>query len=386
MASNTQHLNIAIFTDTYFPQVNGVVTSTQTFVREFREQGHHVIIFAPSDPKAPLNEKDVVRFPAVAYPFQPEYVFALPFLKPIKQFSKFNFDIIHVQTPFSVGLYGLKLAKQYKIPVVHTYHTFFERYLHYIPILPETWLVSFARYLSRKFCTQFDFVFAPSIQMKQHLIDYKITTPIEVVPTGIETISVTKEMQEKIQSRFNINKAERWVIYGGRLGREKNVYFMLDAFIRLAARFSDTKLLIVGDGPERKGLEAQVKKAGLEKRVSFTGYLERIEMITAFSLARLYLFPSVTETQGLTLLECFSVGTPAVCICSMGVAFLMENNAGGFATTDNIDDYVSAATQLLEDNQIHTQKSEEALKRASDFSAKNIADQVLNIYESLLKR
>ncbi len=379
-------LKIAIFTDTYFPQINGVVTSTETFVQSFRKQGHRVVIFAPDDKDAPANEVDVVRFPAVAYPFQPEYLFAFPFIRPVRNFVAYQFDIVHIQTPFSIGLYGLNLAKKHHIPVVHTYHTFFERYLHYIPILPEAWLVGAARWISRKFCNAFDYVFAPSIQMKVQLEKYKVTTPIEVIPTGIEFMDISERDRLSVSARFNIKKTETWAIYGGRLGREKNVYFMLDAFVRLAARFPDLKLLIVGDGPERKGMETQIQKAGFTDRVVFTGYLTRTHMITAFSLAKIYLFPSVTETQGLTLLECFSVGTPAVCIRSMGVEFLMGNDTGGFALDANLDDYVMAAQRLLQDPDLHAQKSHEARNRAAEFSATMIANRVIDIYVDLVKK
>lgn len=364
--------------------MNGVVTSIATFVEEFRKQGHRVVIFAPSSSGDQKLESDVIRFPAVVYPFQKEYVFALPFLKPIQNFESFKFDIVHIQTPFSMGLYGLKLAKKYNIPTVHTYHTFFERYVHYIPILPLPFLTKAARKISEKFCNQFNLVLAPSPQMASHLKNYNVTTPIEVIPTGIEPPNVTEIDQFEMAKRFNIKKTENWVIFGGRLGKEKNVYFMIDAFIKMANVMPDLKLLVVGDGPERDGLTQKIKAANLTDRVVFTGYLTRKQMICAFSLAKLYLFPSVTETQGLTLLESFSVGTPAACIRSMGSEYLMKNGVGGVLVDENLETYVSEALKLLTDSALRRQKSDEARQRANEFSATALSSQVLNLYERLI--
>ena len=136
-------MKIAIFTDTYLPQINGVVTSTKTFKDAFEALGHTVYVMCPKVGDSKSTEK-VWRFPSVTYPFQKEYRLVLPYSKQLKHFKDLEIDVIHAQTPFTMGYLRQYLGKKYEIPVVHTYHTFFMEYVHYVPVLPTSWMKKWA--------------------------------------------------------------------------------------------------------------------------------------------------------------------------------------------------------------------------------------------------
>ncbi|RAP33502.1 hypothetical protein DID77_02960 [Candidatus Marinamargulisbacteria bacterium SCGC AG-439-L15] len=374
-------MNIAIFTDTYFPQINGVVISTDTFKKSFEEMGHTVYIMCPKI-KGYKDESDAVwRFPSVPYPFQREYRLVMPYSKKLKKFSELNIDVIHAQTPFSMGYLAGYLGKKYKIPVVHTYHTFFMEYVHYVPLLPKKWMKKWATGESRRFCNRCKAIVVPSSEMKSPLLEYGVTVPIDVIPTGVTPPVVSEQDKNTFLKESGISASDNLLVFAGRLGLEKNIYFLFEAFAQILKRVPQSKLLIIGDGPERENLESKIKKHGLSSAVVFTGYLSREDVFTALSASKCLLFPSKTETQGLTVVESLSVGTPVVCINEMGVRDVLENEKGGFLTEDSIDDYVEKTVLLLENESIYQEKKKAALERAKEFSELKSAKKMISIFE-----
>ncbi len=380
-------MKVAVFTDTYAPQINGVVTSILTMEAEFRRMGHEVIIFCPRIKNARQSTPTVRRFHSVEFPFQREYHLSTPWSRQLKSFKDEGFDIIHAQTPFSLGFTAAFLAKRHHLPLVHTYHTYFEEYIHYIP-LPRPLMSWFAEVESRRFCNQCDVVIAPSRQMKDRLVNYDIVVPIEVIPTGV---SAEAELTPTDVSRFRVQlgltNGHRLLVFAGRLGLEKNVFFLLDSFRTVRRAIGDVKLVIIGDGPQRAAMEEKVRRLDLEKDVVFTGYLPHREVLLAFKAATLCVFPSVTETQGLTVLESMAMGTPVVGIDAMGVGELLHNNVGGFATDGTLDGFSHATIRLLEDLSLLDQKQAEAALRAqTEYSAQALSQKLRTVYETAIRK
>ncbi|MBT5954159.1 glycosyltransferase family 4 protein [bacterium] len=378
-------MKIGILSDTYLPQINGVSTSIETFKNEFEKKGHEVVIIGPKVETTTPSTKDVWRFRSVPFPFQKEYRLILPISRKLRGFEEHNFDILHGQTPFTMGYLSLYLGKKYKIPIVHTYHTYFEKYMHYVPLLPKKMGIKYAKFESKKFYNRCDQIIVPSTQMKSALQAYQVNKPVDVIPTGIKTdrkVSVAEKTS--FLKQWNLDPSKPILIFVGRLGQEKNISFLIDAFHKIK-KSVDSQLLVIGDGPEKKWMEEKVTELGIEKSVKFTGYLKHEEIFIAYSSSDLILFPSKTETQGLSLLEGLSVGTPAVCINSMGVADILHQNRGGFLCQDSLDNYVQAAINLLSDSTLYSEKSNDAIIRSKEFSAEKMAEKMLSLYETVVK-
>ncbi len=379
-------MRIAIFTDTYLPQINGVVFSTHTFAKEFEAMGHEVLIIAPQVENGKESTDSVWRFKSLPFPFQPEHRITSPLSRKLRDFGNQKIDIIHIQTPFFMGHLGQYLGWRHKIPMVHTYHTFWAEYLHYFPLVPKGWRHRVdLLLLSKNFCNRCHHIVVPSVQIQDALEGYKVRKPISVIPTGI---TVDREVDTQAVSAFRlqwgIQENEKTCIFVGRLGKEKNVYFLLEAFAKIYEQRKATKLLLVGDGPEREGLYRCAEKLGILEAVIFTGYLSHEAVFVAYAASDIILFPSKTETQGLSLLEGMSIGKPAVCLNELGVKQLLENERGGFLTEEKIPNYVAATMRLLSDDALYAAKAEEAKTRASEFSSTQMAKKLLAVYHGLL--
>ncbi|NQY73852.1 MAG: glycosyltransferase, partial [Candidatus Margulisbacteria bacterium] len=256
-------MNIAILSDTYHPQINGVVTSILTFAETFRKLGHQVLIMGPKIQGAEETH-DVWRLRSVVFPFQPEYRLIWPVTRKVKAFGERNIDIIHAQTPFSVGLLGQYLGRKYRIPVIHTYHTLFSEYMHYVPIIPTNLADKAVSTVSRLFCNRCQTIVVPSALIKDKLMEYGVKKTIKILPTGIalDTIQAIQTPAD-FKSRLGFEDTHRVLIFVGRLGLEKNVQFLIKSFAMIHHKLPDTRLLIIGDGPEKENMKTTASQLGI---------------------------------------------------------------------------------------------------------------------------
>lgn len=379
-------MKIAIFTDTYTPQINGVVTSILTFKKELENLGHQVIVGGPKFKEGPLATPDEWRFNSMAFPFQKEHRVISPLSRQLRNFEENNFDIIHVQTPFSLGHLGQYLGWRYKIPVVHTYHTYWEEYLHYFPLLPKPICkMVYNKLLTTKFCNRCAHIIVPSNQMQEKLLEYGIKTPTTVIPTGIDIHhQVTPEKKEALMSKLGLPKNKRFLVFVGRLGQEKNIGFLVKMFQKVAQELPDVDLLIAGDGPEKENLIALSQSLGIEDRCHWLGYVTHDEVFTLYTLSTLIVFASKTETQGLSLLEGLAMGRPAVCVKAMGIEDILHNNQGGILCEEDTQIFADHCLSLLKDPKFYMQKAEEALHRAHSFSSTQTTHQLVQVYQDVI--
>ncbi|NDD67341.1 glycosyltransferase family 4 protein [bacterium] len=376
-------MKIAVFTDTYLPQINGVAISTRTFKQEYEALGHQVVVIGPKVDRSSRSTATVWRFKSMPFPFQPEYRMISPLSRKLRLFKRLKFDVIHIQTPFFMGHLGQYLGWKHKIPVVHTYHTLWSEYLHYFPLVPKRLRHTVdLLVLSRTFCNRCQHVLVPSEAIQSHLQSYGVQTPMTVLPTGVSLERIEQHGDPAVfRHHWGIAPDDPVAIFVGRLGMEKNVMFLLAAFHSLTQRMPALKLVVVGDGPERQDMIRWVHEYGVADRVVFTGYLSHHDVFTAYAASDVILFPSKTETQGLSLIEGLSLGKPAVCINEMGVRLMTQ---GGFLTSDSLDDYVEAAYRLFQDRALYTQKSAEAQALARSYSSKEMARKALAVYDTLI--
>ena len=379
-------MNIAFFSDTYLPQINGVVTSMEIFRQTLTEKGHNVYIFCPQTEFGQKKDDPdyVFRFKSAKFFFQPEYRLSWPYSRALNKFKALNIDIIHTHTPFTMGMLAVFLAQRYKKPLVHTYHTLFMEYIHYIPI-PSDYAKNFVSWASKSFCNQNHLVIVPSKNIKEELIEYNVLTPIEVIPTGISLTDCHKVSIAGVKEKYGIDTDKyNYLITISRMAKEKNVIFLLEAFKKLKEKHQNLKFIMIGDGPEREKQEEKAKELGIFDDIIMTGYIERCQIFPLLKLSKIFIFASKTETQGLVLLEAMSMKIPCVAIDSMGVSDVMEDNQGGFLSKDDQEEYVKLVTTLISNNDLYQKKCIEAYQRATHLSANKMTKKLIEAYEHLL--
>ncbi len=376
-------MNIGIFTDTFEPQINGVVTSIKTSI-EYLENNHKVYVFCPNvKPKLKSSEK-IWRFPSVVYPFQKEYRLVFPFNKRLDKIKDLNLDLIHIHTPFTMGYVGLRIGKKLKLPIMHTYHTYFEKYLHYFPIIPENWVFKYAKKESERFCNSCDKIIVPTNEMKDLLKKYDINKELITIPSGINLYQPEESELINFKKRF-MNKSDLNCVFIGRVGLEKNIHFLIDAFAKIKSEIRNVQLTIIGDGPEKKSIEEKVHKLNLQNNVTFTGYLNKNDVFCAYHIADLMLFPSVTETQGLTAVESIMSGTPVIGINKMGLKNVIKNGVSGYLTEENLDEYSETTIQLLKNELKRNELSKRAKLSGQEYSYIETGKKLETAYHDLLK-
>jgi len=354
-------MRIAMFSDTYSPQINGVVTSINTVMRELRDMGHEVYIFGPH--LKGVTEKDFeFRFQSAPYLFHSEHRLVYPYSRKLKNFKALEIDVIHSHTPFAMGWLALRLAKKHNIPLVHTYHTLFTEYVHYVPWLGESVGLWIAKKISRDYCNSCQWVIAPSGSMKKELQAYGVKTNIDVIPTGIDITLKEKGDAETARVRYGISPDTKILLYAGRLGKEKNIDFLLRSFRNIVKEEKHVIFVIAGDGPFRKNLEWLAKTLHVEDKVLFTGYLGKEDLASLYKAATVFTFASVTETQGLVVAESMDIGTPVVAVNAMGIADVIDGDEGGLASSLDTKEFSKKVLTLLQDEVLLKQKAKGAVK------------------------
>lgn len=310
-------MNIGLFTDTYFPQVSGVATSIRTLKDDLERKGHHVYIFTTTDPGVDKEEVEpnVFRFGSVPFvSFTDRRVAVRGLFHALEVAKELDLDIVHTQTEFSMGWIGKFVAKNLKIPCVHTYHTMYEDYLHYVlngHLLKPYHVKQFVR----AFVNHMDGVVAPSQRVTESLRRYGVKIPIRVIPTGIDITAYDQDYSEQVvQLRQQLGYTEQTpvIMTLSRLASEKRIDQVLSVFPDLQKQLPDLRFLIVGDGPERAELEEQVANLGIDSAVTFVGEVKHEQIAPYYQLANLFVSSSDTESQGLTYIEAMAAGLKCV--------------------------------------------------------------------------
>jgi glycosyltransferase involved in cell wall biosynthesis len=380
--TDLKKLRVAYFTDTYHPQVNGLVTSIDSNREELARLGHEVLVFAPNLPgQAPAE--NVHRLGGIVYYPQPEYTFVLPWGKgfSLRAFEKFKVDLIHGHGVWGAWIAAWITARRKNLPLVLTYHTFFELYLHYFP-LPKALLFPLNALFTRVICNACDLVIAPTKIIKRALVGYGATCRIEVLPTGLTKDVFKRSGSKKI--RYAVPKNALFLSSAGRLGSEKNFEILFQALALAKPRLGNFRLLIAGDGPQRKAYEKLVLRLGLGKEVVFLGYVTRHEVLDLLEASDLFVFPSVTETQGMVLLEAMGRGTPVIAADALGPSEILASGKGGWLAKPN--DAADLAAKLLAALKpaARAKKAREAVVLAKTFAADKINQRLVKLYDEVL--
>ena len=383
-------MKILMISDVYFPRVNGVSTSIQTFRKALRARGHEIHLIAPEYAEPADGEEGVLRIPARTVLFDPEDRMMKPSCVRalLPRLRDAQYDLVHIQTPFVAHYQGIRLARLLGIPCIETYHTFFEEYLyHYIPLLPKMALRAVARGFSRSQCNGLDGLVVPSSAMHDVLRSYGVRVPVHVIPTGIPLDQFSGGDGASFRRKLGIDDTAPVMLFVGRAAHEKNIDFLIRAFARALARQPELVLVIAGDGPATTSLKLLAIKLGLERKIHFVGYLDRNrELLDCYRAADAFVFASRTETQGLVLLEAMALGVPVISTAVMGTKDVVGPRRGALVPDDNESDFADAMVHLMGDPELRAKLSRDALAYVREWDAQSLAQRMESLYESLLIR
>lgn len=403
-------MRIAMLTNNYKPFVGGVPVSIERLAQGLRLLGHEVYIFAPSY-EGQVEEPYVIRYRSRKKKLKGGIVVPDIMDRTIEYyFSVMTFDIIHVHHPMLVGYIAQYLSKKHKIPIVFTYHTRYEQYLHYLRpynLMQEYYNLNRNNrlgLLSRKlfyngsqrlvkihnriFTNHCSLVFAPTMSMKQYLEENGTETNIEVIPTGLveEDFTYDKEVVNKIRDKYLVGK-KYLLCTISRIEKEKNLHFLLEGLARLKNRKGDCfRLLLIGDGSHKEVIKSEVERLGLVDNIVFTGCLEHGLIRNYCRACDLFVFASQSETQGIVILEAMAAGLPVVAIKATGVNDVVKDGWSGYITEADINEWENKVSTILENTIQRKWMSENCLLEAKQYLAWNIAKKVEMLYENLLLR
>ncbi|MGX5377758.1 glycosyltransferase family 4 protein [Ligilactobacillus sp. LYQ135] len=377
-------MNIGIFTDTYYPQVSGVATSIKTLRNQLERQGHNVYIFTTTDPGVDKNvfERNVFRFTSIPFvSFTDRRIAIRGAHRALHIAEALQLDIVHTQTEFSLGVMGKYVAKKMKIPCVHTYHTMYEDYLHYVAngkLLKPVHV----KQISRTYLQNMSGIIAPSERVLNTLKGYGVKEPITVIPTGVDLVKFQKEDQTNYRKRYGLSANTPLLLTLSRLAYEKDIDQLIDAFVKIKEKIPTAQLMICGDGPAREDLEAQVKKLHLTSSVIFTGEIDNDQVAHYYHMADLFVSTSVSESQGLTYNEALASGLKVVTTHSPYTDELLDHACLG-KTFSTLDEFVDDVVEYLKNpKQYHDpQVLAEKLKATS---AERFGKRVVEFYQKCI--
>jgi glycosyltransferase involved in cell wall biosynthesis len=294
-------------------------------------------------------------------------------------------DVVHIQTPFVAHYAAARFARRNALPCVATYHTFFEEYLHhYVPVLPR----SIGRFLARSFtrsqCADVQALIAPSDPMRDVLLEYGVSTPIKVLPTGLPADRFNPGSPERFRSEAQIPAGRPLVTYVGRVAHEKNIEFLVNVFVEVRRTVPEAMLVIAGEGPARESLRHLVARLGLEKDVHFAGYLDRnTGLLDCYAAADVFVFASRTETQGLVLLEAMAQGAPVVSTAELGTRSVLKPGCGALVVEEQLQPFAAAVVRVLQDEALRNDLAERGRAYARTWSSAIMARKLADLYLSL---
>lgn len=379
-------MRVLMVSDVYFPRINGVSTSIETFRSMLADEGVEVRLVVPrygDEADAP----GVLRVPGGRIPGDPEdRLVGWRAMHRAVADAAADCDLIHVQTPFVAHYAGVSAARRHGLPVMATYHTLFEEYLHhYAPYVPASMLRAVARTFSRRQCNSLDGVIVPSTAMLSRLADYGVTVPMTVLPTGIPVARFAHGDRAAFRGRHGIADEQPVALFVGRVAHEKNIGFLIDAVKVACTTRPDIVLLITGEGPASGELRRRAEAAGVSGNVRFLGYLDRQkDLPDCYAAADIFAFASRTETQGLVLLEAMAAGVPAIALSAMGTADILGAGRGCIVPSDDVVAFGTMLAHFFNHRQTTwAHLAAEARAYAREWSDAAMAERLASYYRSV---
>ncbi|MBU3145093.1 glycosyltransferase [Clostridium sp. CF012] len=387
---NSEKLNIAMFTNNYFPFIGGVPISITRLAKGLLRQGHNVVLFAPKYPLKTPEDANVIRCNLLIYYRTKPFNFAIVniFSSGIeKKFLTQNFDIIHVHHPFWMGKKGLELGRKYGLPVILTYHTRLEKYAHNLPLFKQTFENIASHKLIRIFSQKCDAIIAPTNSASEYLANIGVSRDKTVLPTGVDfdfyddiDIDGVKRITEKYKLQNEVV-----LCCVSRLTQEKNICFLLKGIKRIKDSSKVAfKCIIIGEGPESENILKTIEEQGLNDTVILVGLVSPVDVCMYYMASDIFVFSSQSETQGMVILEAMAGKCAVVAIRSSGIDDIIQNEYNGFMTKADIDLWSEKVIYLMEHPKILSEMCQNAYDFSKKFSLDTMADNTVEVYRKAI--
>lgn len=382
-------MRIALFTETYLPFINGVVTHVKTLKQGLEKEGHTVLIVtADTKIKKHYIKNGVLYCPSKNIKKFYNYGLAHPLShKRLKLVKEFNPDIIHIHTEFGIGLSGALIAKTLKIPLVYTLHTMYDDYVYYIapkPLIPFVTKVShkYEKFLTKSAAA----LIGPSKKVENYIRKCGIDKPVEVVPNTVELDlfypdNIDSEKRKEFRKQYNIYENDTLVCFCGRLGKEKSVDELIEFWHKKVKPEDNLKLLIIGDGPDKDELYNQVKNCGMDNIIKFTGKVNHDDIPAYYSCCDLYITASLTEVNSISMLEAMATGLPVVHRFDKLNQGQVTEGLNGYIFYNENDMYEKLISYRDKTPEEKRQIKQSVYNSIRNSGAENLAEYILTIYE-----
>lgn len=378
-------MRIGMFSDSYKPYTSGVVTSIVSFKEELTKLGHEIFVFAPSYPQE-TEEENVFRFFSFPAPTKKDFSLAFPVYPGMNLLLKrLNLDIIHVHSPFTMGRVGHHYARKFRLPLVFTFHTRYDQYVHYVP-LPQSIVRDITIKYARSFCNHCDQVIVPTKEIEKIVESFDVNTPISVIPTGVQLNKFITGDKNWLRKRYDIPADNKILLFVGRLCREKNLFFLLESFKIVKEKNPQVSLVLTASGPIEEELKSFTTELGLDlhKDVIFTGAVPFEHLKNVYHSADLFVFASLTETQGLVLLEAMASGLPVVAVRASGVQDMVDHGVDGLLCSEDQNELADNIIKILQDRVLYNYLKTNTARKAKLLSSENMAIKLQGVYEELI--
>ena len=382
-------MRIAMISDVSLPRVNGVSTSIATFRRDLGALGHEVTLIAPDYGTAAEGDDSVLRVAGRSVPRDPEdrLMRRSAIRRLIPRLAERKPDVLHIHTPFVAHYAGIEIARALDLPVVTTYHTYFEHYFqHYVPFVPRRLLAALARRVTVAQCAAADVVISPSCAMRDALRAYGVKDRIEVLPTGLGEDCYRPGDGLRFRAERGIERNRPLALHVGRAAHEKNIDFLLRMLLPLRHAVPNMLLVIAGEGPALPHLKSLARALGIADHVLFVGYLERTRALAdCYAAGDVFVFSSRTETQGLVLLEAMAQGTPVVSNVEMGTRDVLVADRGARIVPLDEQVFAAAVAELLTNRHVRSELSHSAREHALSWSSEAMAEKLADLYRDVAR-
>jgi 1,2-diacylglycerol 3-alpha-glucosyltransferase len=374
-------MRIGMMVDVYKPHVSGITNYISLNKRFLEIAGHEVFIFTFGDLDYPDDETNVIRSPGVPL-VDTGYSLNFRYSRKAKALVQ-TMDLIHVHHPFISGRLALRYCRPLQIPIVFTNHTRYDLYAQaYLPILPEEISASFLQTYMPPFCTAMDRVISPSQGMAKVLRELGVTCAIEVIPNGVE-LERYQEVCDSCRDEFGFAENDILLVYAGRLGPEKNLDFMLQAFVGVAEAIDNVHLLIIGGGPEEPALKKMAEASSVSERIHFLGMIDYERMPAHLAMCDAFITASVTEVHPLSVVEAMATGLPVVGLHSVGVGDTVIDGKTGFLARPDQAAFAAKITRLCLDQELQAHMGAAARKASKQYAIETTTRQLNLLYERL---
>lgn len=382
-------MKIALFSDVYVPAISGVSTSTQLLRNELINKGHEVFVYTVKDPDAKSDAKNIIRLPSL--PFISEKRISLSLSPKTRAKMKAeNFDIIHTQTEFGIGLLGRSLARNEKIPFVHTFHTIYDDFTQDMlanwPRFINKSTARIMRSISRNFCNSADEVIVPTKKTADLLSDYGVVAPLNIIPTGLDlnrfyNAASDNDIKRETRNKLGLKQDDFVLLYLGRVSNEKHIDELFDYLFKLFPKTPSLKMVITGEGAALSRLQKRVKNEKQQDHVLFTGPVSVEDVPHYYAMADVFTSASQSETQGLTYIEALASGLPILVREDPSLHGVINDGVNGNCFVDE-ESFRQGLKLLMA--QLHNDKDiicRNAMSSAAKCDVSHFADQVLNVYQ-----